>query len=125
MIYIGLQFFGGRGSGGGKRSGGGGRGSGSAKGEITQSFSSGSYTSGTKVGYKESDTRYTVSGTGERISKSGNKVIDEQRRNNPNGTATVTTIVQGSKGNLYAVDYTYTPKVGGAHTSEIRRVKRK
>lgn len=123
MLKINFQFFGGRGSGGGKGSGGGG--GGSAKGEITQSFSSGSYTSGTKVEYKESDTRYTVAGTGERISKAGSKVIDEQRRNNTNGTATVTTIVQGSKGNLYAVDYTYTPKIGNAYTSGIRRVKRK
>lgn len=84
------------------------------------------YTTGTKVKFSEADTRYTVSETGERISKSIGKVLDFQRKNNPDGTATLTNIVQGSKGNLYAVDYTYRPGGGSnGYTSGIRRVKRK
>lgn len=122
MINIGIQFFGGRGGSGGK----GGGGDGSSKARVTESFSEGSYTTGTKVKFSEANTRYTVSETGERISKSIGKVLDQQRKNNSDGTATVTNIVQGSKGNLYAVDYTYHPGGGSnAYTSEIRKVKRK
>lgn len=122
MLKINFQFFGGRGSGGGKGGGGGG----GSKSRITESYANGSYTTGTKVKFSEANTRYTVSETGERISKSIGKVLDFQRKNNPDGTATLTNIVQGSKGNLYAVDYTYRPGGGSnGYTSGIRRVKRK
>lgn len=127
MLKISLQFFGGRGGGGGKGSGGGGAsGGGGSRSRITESYVNGSYTTGTKVKFNETDTRYTVSETGERISKSAGKVVDFQRKSNPDGTATLTNIVQGSKGNLYAVDYTYRPG-GGSNgwTSEIRKVKRR
>ena len=121
MLKINLQFFGGRGGGGGKGGGGGASGGG-----ITEPYIYGSYTAGTKINFSEADTRYTVSETKERISKSVGKVLDHQRKNNPDGTATLTNIVQGSKGNLYAVDYTYRPGGGSnGYTSEIRRVKRK
>lgn len=121
MIKVNIQFFGGRGGAGGKGGGGG-----STKAGVTESFTEGSYINGAKIKYRETDSRFTVQDTGERIPRSANKVLDQQRKNNSDGTATVTNIVQGSKGNLYAVDYTYRPRGdGNTWVSEIRKVKRK
>lgn len=116
MLNITLQFFGGRGSGGGKGSGGGGGG--------TITGSSGSYTQGETVQFKETDKRYTVLSTGERISKQAGKTVDTvpTDRTNSDGSTTRTYIVRGNKGNLYSVESTYKAGkgyIGGAGFSSF------
>lgn len=113
--------MGGNGSGGGKRSGGGGSLAG-----VTERFVD-SYTRGTNVKFTEasSKTRVTVSDTKERITTTLNRALDQQTRNNGDGTATRTTIFKGSQGNLYAVDSTYRIGSTNSWTSGVRRVKKK
>lgn len=105
MLEINFQFFGGRGSGGGKGSSGGGGASGS---ENTIQTPKGSYTKGESVTVKETDTRYTVSGTNERIYKSYESTVTTGKTVvNADGSKTYTEIKQGNKGNLYVVQETY------------------
>lgn len=117
MLNITLQFFGGRGSGGGKGSGGG-------AGSRTITGSSGTYTQGETVQFKETNTRYTLSGTGERIPKQAGKTVDTvpTDRTNSDGSTTRTYIVRGNKGNLYSVESTYKAGkgyIGGAGFSSF------
>jgi hypothetical protein len=101
MLKINLQFFGGRGGGGGKGGGG-------ASGGNTVQTLSGTYTKGESVTVKESDTRYTVQGTNERIYKSIGSTIDTGKTVvNADGSKTYTYIKQGNKGNTYIVQETY------------------
>lgn len=127
MLKINLQFFGGRGGGGGKGGGGG------ASGGNTVQTLSGAYTKGESVKFNETDTRYTVQGTGERIYKSSTSTIDTGKTVvNPDGTKTYTYIKQGNKGNTYIVQETYkeAPKqfgqaVGRMYTTNVRITKAK
>lgn len=113
--------MGGRGSGGGKRSGGGGSG-----GSTVQTLS-GAYSKGGSVKFNETDTRYTVQGTGERIYKSSTSTLDTGKTVvNSDGTKTYTYIKRGNKGNTYVVQETYkeAPKqfgqaVGRMYTTNV------
>ena len=98
--------MGGRGS-----SGGGGKGR--SGGGITRSGSivqtpRGTYQVGESVEFNKTDTRYTIQGTGERIYRSSNSIIDTgETVTNPDGTVTRTYIQRGNKGNTYVVKETY------------------
>ena len=102
--------MGGRGSSGGGGKGRSGGGVGKAGKGITissESFASGNYSIGGSVKYRETDTRYTTE-NGESISKSANRILDSRVVNNSDSTTSRTDIIRGSKGNLYAVELTYT-----------------
>lgn len=106
-MKISIQFFGGRGSGGGKRSGGGGGGSRSG-GEDTVQTSYGAYTKSEPIKFNETDTRYTIPGSNERIYKTASSTIDRgETVVNKDGSTTYTYVKQGNKGNTYIVQETY------------------
>lgn len=124
-MKISIQFFGGRGSGGGKRSGGGGGGSRSGE-ESTVQTVYGVYTKSEPIKFNETDTRYTIPGSNERIYKTTTSNIVDRGETvvNKDGSTTYTFVQKGNKGNTYIVQATYKEASRGfGSASELYKVK--